>query len=1407
EPVPEAPVALYENGVELARSTTGADGTLRLSLDVNPNAFVAVETRTEDRYGVWYTANEPQPPSEDVYVYTERPIYRPGETVFFRGAYRARDDMDFNTQPSVETVFIRATANFGERVLLEENVTLTEFGTFSGEIPLPEDSPIGILELEVITPTQPFALGRTTAQIAEFRVPEFSVTVTPQEDEIIRGEPLRAVVSSEFFSGGPVNDAAVTWVANSTRSFFNYTGPGRYSFADDRLQDDFGGGFATDAEFFDPGFPGGGGGGQQIASGEGTTNDDGELLVSLGGEDQPLPDFGTQTRRVSIEATLNDESGQFISGRDAVIVHPSAVYVGVGINQYFASADEPFTADLITVNPQSDPVGGQRVTATLVRREWEEVPVEGQFGRFEYRQTEEEVASQRVTTDQNGRATVEFTPERPGIYLVRAATRDQLERLHSSSARLYVTGSEYVRWGQPNNRLELIADEDNYTPGDVAEVLVPLSLQGESHLLVSLERDGVISHEVVQVEGATHVVQVPITDEYAPVVYLSIVAVHGIDEDNSVPELREGTRALNVEPVNRRLDVRITPSSENAQPGDEITFDIEARTPQGEPTQAEVGLRMVDAAILTLAPPNSRSPEEHYYSSSGNFTATSVSLSALVDGRLDDAFEPEVIEQALNEARAMGADAELAADFAESAAAPEGMGGGGGGGGGFEDIAIREDFQQTPLWAPHIVTGEDGRASVSVTLPDNLTIWDVQARALTRDTLVDEVALEVASTLPLLVRPATPRFFVVGDEVELAMIVNNNTPDDQTVQTTIEGTGFELLDGEELEQAVEIASGQRARVTWQARILDVSGVDLTFFALGEDGYQDAARPQLATGEDDTIPVYRYTAPDTTGTAGVLREGGSRTEGVSVPPIADTDQGELTLQLDPSLAVTAIDGLDYLQNFEHQCIEQTVSRFLPNIMTYRALRALGVDDPALEARLVAALDFGLDRLRDSQNPDGGWGWFATMRSNPLVTAYAALGLIEAQNIGYYNDESAMLARALDYLRGEFITPTEDTPAWQLNRQAFFFYVFSRDEQQTRLTAAQMQPLFDVRLEMDYYARAYLMQALGTLEGTLSQMEALASDLYSAARLSATGAHWEEDNIDWWNWNTDVRSTAIILSTLVKWNPNNDLLPNVVRWLMIARQGTHWESTQNTAWAVMALTDWMVATRELEGDYAYALTLNDEALAEGDVSPETVREGQTLRVAVGDLLLDELNRVTVVREDGPGALYYTAHLRLRLNAAEVDALDRGIAVSREYFNAAGERVTRAQVGEVITVRLTINSPDVQYYFVLEDPLPAGAEAVDTSLLTASREIAGPQLQRQSDPRFYWWWWIWDTTEIRDESVNLYAERLPAGTYVYSYQMRASVPGRFQTMPSHAYNFYFPEVFGRGDGELFTVTPTEE
>jgi alpha-2-macroglobulin len=231
------------------------------------------------------------------------------------------------------------------------------------------------------------------------------------------------------------------------------------------------------------------------------------------------------------------------------------------------------------------------------------------------------------------------------------------------------------------------------------------------------------------------------------------------------------------------------------------------------------------------------------------------------------------------------------------------------------------------------------------------------------------------------------------------------------------------------------------------------------------------------------------------------------------------------------------------------------------------------------------------------------------------------------------------------------------------------------------------------------------------------------------------------------------------------------------------------------------------------------VNGKSIGTGSVDKSNVDQTKTLTVAIRDLVQNAANDLVISRDATTGRLYYSAFLNYYLPAENIPALNKGIVVARQYeavdpqtLKPTGKIIQSATVGDYVQVTLTLIAPTDLNYLVLEDPLPAGFEAVDTTLKTASAAAESPQLQKQPPPgqnqenvfsRFYEpYWTYWAHSEIRDDRVAVFATYLGRGTYEYSYMMRASVGGAFRALPARAWEMYFPDVFGRSAGAVFTV-----
>jgi alpha-2-macroglobulin len=1386
QPVAGADVrALTMANAELGRGITDADGLVRIPFSgINslwdPLTAITGEAgrpgfgigRTDwnrdvspGRFGIAYDYE--RPPTYRGSLHTDRPIYRPDQEVKVWGVLRVDDDARYALPDEVTEVQVELRA-FDGTVLEQAELPLSASGTFETSFSLPQDIRLGTYTLELNVAGERTAVARAELAVAAYRKPEFEVVVTPEAENVLDGEATRLLVEATYYSGGPVDGATVRWTLSARPAGFvpETTGRWRWSASPAMWA------YWQESEI--------------IAEGEGVTDRDGRLLVTLDTDLAPLSDQETaQAQRWTLEATVTDESGFPASRRGEMTVHTSRVYVGVRPQSWVTLAGSPTDIDLVALDWDGLPQARERLTVTLARRTWRHTPATEPTMSDTWTYEDTVVETTGVTTDGDGLATTTLTPPRSGPYVVFAEGRDRDGNEYRGETHLYVSGPEAAAWQVPEGRIEPVADAEEYRPGDTARILLPTPFRGPFEVLMTIERGSILEVRRFTVRESNPLIEIPITDAHAPNVVVTFALVKGVGVGQSTPDVRIGMVNLEVMPVNQRLDIAVEPSCPGPAPctygpGDTVELTVRATDAAGDPVDAALALSVVDKAVLALAEDRTPTLTEAFYAPRPLGVITGDSLLTLHNRVTSD----------LDELRRNAMRYALEGMIG-------GIGGGGGDGAAARSPDVRTDFPDTALWDPHLRTGADGEVTVTVTLPDSLTTWVIRARAVTAETQVGEGTAEFVVSKPLLIRPVTPRFFVAGDRATLAMVVHNNTGTDLTVTPRLQ-TNLALA--APAPGTLTVPAHGRARVDWMVTVpaSGLSAADLVFSAAG-GGYRDAARP--AVGRDGSLPIYRYESPDVVSVSGALNQAGSRVEVVIVPPEAGPES-TLTVRLSPTLAAGMVEGLDYLETFPHACTEQLVSRFLPNVVSTRALRDLGRHDPELEAHLTQLVEETLSELYTRQNADGGWGWWNRLASDLQTSAYATLGLIMAERAGFQVDARS-LERALDLLQrrlntsllGERMTLT----------QALTLYVLSEADQ--ALPDEVAERLFEDRHILEATGRAYLALGLGFHDPDDPRVTTLLDDLRADADLTASGAHWESTVSE--HWITTTRATSVALSALVRLAPDDPLLPQVVRWLMAARHKDRWETTQETAWAVMALTDYMVVTGELDAAYEWGLALNGEPLDQGTVTAANRGTPVEQVISVANLLRNWPNGLEISRGEGPGTLTYTADLALALPVEQLEAESRGITIERRICRVTTldrrgddepcEPVAAARPGDLVEVRLTLIVPRTRNYVILEAPYPAGMEPVDPTLATE---------QQDADPTFTtgidrWWQRTFDYAELRDERAVFYATRLNAGTHEARFYLRAAVPGDYQVLPATASEMYFPEVWGRTTGALFTVT----
>lgn len=1358
-------LALYNQAfVELGRATTDSDGVASWTGVTGPyfaaassGGHVAFASQdwgsgvSQNDVGMWqvYYRN---PQASFSYVYTDRPLYRPGQSVEFTGVVRAEDDLQY-TLPTLHEAYV--TIEYEGEQVFAQTIPLSDLGSFAGSYALGSDIPLGSYTVLVRVKPDSDVIGYVTFRVADYHKPEFQVAATADKTDISPGEKVSFDLKANYYSGGKVSNASVSWFLEFTPFYFYppaaYQG---FSFTDwDR----------------DSGLPSSQTGGKaMIAEGNGVMDADGHFTLS-----QVIGPAKTKGDWVAVfSANVTDVTGSIVSGSVQVVMHQSLVYAGIRSASYVGRAGEEQTFELVVLDWNGKPVADQIVSVQIVERRWYSVQEQDAKGQLRWVTTVKDIPAAsfpRVVTDSSGQAKVAFTPAIGGVYKALVTVRDSKGDTQQASTYLWITSDSYVPWQQTNDRsFNLIPDKTSYEPGETAEILLAQPFAGEVYALVTWERGHIHHREVIKLSGNSTVYRLPITEEMAPVEYLSVVVFTGA-KANGVPDFRMGVVRINVNTTRQALDVRVTADRQTAGPGDTVTYTVVTRDDKGNPVPAEVSWALVDKAVLALTPSNVTPILDAFYP----FRALGVRTSVGVVWDADDYLAN------LKPTNPNGAFS--------------GSGGGGKGEGDLGIVTVRQDFKDTAFFRAQTITGADGKAQVTVTLPENLTTWQMTVRAVTADSRVGEAIHELTSSKPLYIQLQTPRFFVAGDSARIGAAIHNNTALDLAVRVSLEAEGVSI--DSPAEQEVDVPAGQTASVFWNVSVKPgAQRVDLIARAEG-GGFTDASKPPLGTLSDQGIPVKTYSVQETVGTSGILTNANSVTE-VFTPPASGG--GQLTVELTPSLASSWASGLTFLKEYPYFCLEQTVSRFLPNLMASRVLKSLNSPPLGLQADLDAEVNAALQKIYAQQNGDGGWGWWGGYTSDPQTSAYIVMGLVEAEASGYTVRKS-VLDNGVDFLTNNIDPLDRNAPHWKFNLQAFINYVLARAG-----SPQDSDMLFESRSSLGVYGEAFLALAMHEYNAYDPRIQTLLSDLNNAAVLSATGMHWEEKTAEDRDWNTNLRTTAIVLFAMIQLDPDDSLNASGVRWLMANRLLGYWGSTQETAWSIMALAEWLQASREMDTNYRFAIGLNGNLWKDGLFDRSNLADPIRLTVPLPSPSGGMSQFLVLARGEGAGNLYYTAYMTVTLPVASVEALDRGIIVSRDYFQLDDPKhpITRIDRGELVRVRLTVVASSDLYQVVVDDPLPAGLEAIDASL---SGHVAIPTVYTVQDfDTNGWGWWYFDHQEVRDDKVVLSASYLPAGTYVYTYVARAGVAGTFNVIPATASEFYFPDVSGRSAGSLFIVTP---
>ncbi len=726
-------------------------------------------------------------------------------------------------------------------------------------------------------------------------------------------------------------------------------------------------------------------------------------------------------------------------------------------------------------------------------------------------------------------------------------------------------------------------------------------------------------------------------------------------------------------------------------------------------------------------------------------------------------------------------------------------------------------------------------------MPENLSTWKIRSWALSSGTRVGQGDAEIVTTKNLLLRMQAPRFFVETDEVVLSANVHNHLKTAKSVRVELQLEGKSLTPMGETSRTVKIAAGGEARVDWRVKAVEHGEAVVRMQAL-TDEESDAMQMHF--------PVRIHGMLKTESYAGAIRpDRESASFQITVPSKRRVNDTLLEIRYSPTLAGAMVDALPYLVSYPHKTTDCTLYRFLPTVITQNILKRMRLDlaeikkkrtnlnaqelgDPAKRAagwkrfednpvfdngEVTRLVKDGLRALTDMQLSDGGWGWFSGWGeyADPHMTAQVVHGLQLAQRNGvaivpgvlekgvawlkaYQSQQMALLKK------GAQADPIAPYKTHADNIDALVYGVLVDAD----VNDTDMQDfLYRDRTGLSVYAQGLFGLALSQAKAADRLAMVVRNIDQFLVQDDENQTAWLKlpEGSFWWFWyDNETEANAYYLKLLSRTDPKAEKTSRLAKYLLNNRKhATYWNSPRDTAIAIEALAEYVVASGEDRPQMTVEVYVDGKKQKEVAIDAQNLFTFDNKATLVGDAIEAGVHQVKL-RKRGTGPLYFNAYLTNFTLEDFITHAGLEIKVERNYYKlvredektnvpgsrgqVVGERTEHyrrvgltnfgeVKSGDLIEIELTLDSKNDYEHLIFEDPKAAGVEPFDVQ--SGYNAIGLPAY-----------------VELRDEKVSLFLRTLPRGKHSLRYRMRAEIPGKFSALPTLGSAMYAPELKGNSD-----------
>ncbi|MBD3363027.1 hypothetical protein GF362_04880 [Candidatus Dojkabacteria bacterium] len=1261
-------------------------------------------------------------------VYFDRPIYKKGQNVHFKIFARKKEERGLSIPSGEIPVEIRDSTN---SPIYSDNLELSEFGTANDSLKLSDKLNSGKYDLYIDNRY----IGNF--RISAYKVFNYSFIASIQDDKEFYkdGDNVNMEVEARYYFGKPLANANVEVNLYARDLYDNYYVENlneeykKYSFPTRYTFDNYN-------QY------------NSIKIGSATTRTDEYGFTNLKVPiNVPSQIAYSLAKYVSIEVKVRDEMGNEEYQTFYKVLAPKGGVVGIDNKQYYGSIGEkePFKAQAVFLDEDLKPRSNKNVVIRVNRIDNRQVKRRRENGVYYWENIYEEVEvfSTIGMTNSNGVIDFEYLPDIEGRYEVEFFSESNRKIYNRTSFYVFAQGSySYYPFYQDDIKAGLKPDKEEYKIGDKARLLPELP-HSNYKALVTIERGDIYDWEVIDLRNVDGFIT-KISDKFIPNFYYSFFAFVPHDWQKGFLDFKLGTQKIKVETSQKQIDTSISTNKEEYHPQE--TVNVSLRTTGNQ--EVEYLIAVVDKAVLDLAKVDHNKDLADY---------------------MTDSFWTD-----------WGLDVETASNlsiYENKLMAEKKWGNKGGSGGGsrasdfdLQSEDIRKDFKDVALWRPHNVT-ENGNFNFKFELPDNLTTWSIIAIGITKDSSFAVAEKEILVSKDVNIVPQIPSYLIKGDTVKVVYdaVFEPDFLSETTVKLEVDN-GTVKCNDEYLQVCLYEVSKENFPIEYEYIPVNTGEATLNFSIHKDEKVLDAEERVIEI-QSDTIEREKLFFGETKNEQSV---------NFTFPKGHEISEKNLKILLSDRVVGDLDTMKSYFMNYENKCSEQTSSTLL------------GLIPYADQQKVKENIDEGIQRLYVLQNNDGGWGVWENSKSNPFNSIYSYYALRELERIDIeVNDKR--LKRAQNYMQNNINEMgSEKLFAWSILSEDDYFDIGGVNNyfNKNRNNLTLLSRVYLLETYFNYFHSDKI--ATKEREEIKNKIELLSYSILEERKSIKGKTYWQDDKVlNSYFYNNDLKTTAIILETLVKiFGPDPRLIP-VINYLKYEVENNRYMGTQSTLYVVKALR---TAKKVYRLDLEYARPVIE---VNGKEYTKFKREEEGLVLEV-TLPKSESDLNIYVDSKNESLFFYQVKLEYQIPMQNISSKDNGVAVATRFYDMNDNQLfpdegrINFRLGNLYKVKTYVFTKEDLGQSEIRIPIPAGLKPVDFNLNLTSNELFENLKEENEQRRF-----LANLSINQDDVVfytgdTIYNTHMRRGVYTFVFYARAVFEGKFSSGGVWMQEMYLP---GRG------------